>query len=39
MPWEQIIAVVLIAILWIGGWAYGSRPDRPPRRARLPFAG
>ena len=39
MPWDQIVAVVAVAILWIGGWAYGKRPERPPKHTRVPFAG
>jgi hypothetical protein len=41
MPWDQIIAGAVVAILWVGGWRYGSRPEqppRPPRRPRVPIA-
>lgn len=38
-PWPQLVAGALIALLALGGWAYGSRPERPQRRRRLPLAG
>jgi hypothetical protein len=38
MPWDQIIAAAVVVALGVGGWVYGWRPERPPRRTRVPLA-
>ncbi|HEX2263571.1 MAG TPA: hypothetical protein VHH52_07390, partial [Pseudonocardiaceae bacterium] len=38
MPWDQIVTAVALVALGLGGWLYGWRPERPPRRSRVPFA-
>jgi hypothetical protein len=33
-PVAQLVAIGVVALLWIGGWLYGIRPERRRRAAR-----
>ena len=36
-PWEQTIAIALVALLWMGGWIAGYGWPHPHMRAHSPF--
>jgi hypothetical protein len=38
LPWPQGLTLLALALLALGGWAYGTRAERPPRRAGVPLA-
>ena len=38
LPWPQLLTLLGVAVLGLGGWAYAIRPERPPRRPGVPLA-